>query len=217
MKLETDPAAIRETIRDEIVVGRLTHEDRLDGRALAQRFGADVAGATTAMKQLTDGGLLVEESDDTFAVRRWARRDAEDLFAIRRMYEGLAARLCATRASTAEIDAVIAANQVFLRTLADGDIPGNVRADLAFHEAIVRGADCIELTRLLRHNPAIGCSMVVLGKSLEEPVDRVMGAHVRTCHDPIIEALRTGDGAGAERAAHHHVDVASKRAFGDAP
>jgi DNA-binding GntR family transcriptional regulator len=116
----------------------------------------------------------------------------------------LAARLCAERASPADLAAIAAANDAIKQTVDALDADANVRAELEFHTAIVRGAHCADLERMSENLAIVHRSMTAFGISLNVP--RLLGPEVRELHDPIVEAIARRDPDAAELAARKHVE-----------
>jgi DNA-binding GntR family transcriptional regulator len=179
----------------------------LSEAGLAEHFNVSRTPVREALKQLQVEGLVeIRPKVGTF-VRKLKRRDIVEMFEVKEILEGMAARLMARRGHIPELD-VLRANLESLETATlRGDIPAYAALVLEFHQTIVRGSDNRKLaeqyTSLMNQ---LAYHRLVLA-TLRHP-----GRLGRSCaeHRRVVELITEKDGEGAERAMRDHV-VASAR------
>ncbi|MHB9037429.1 MAG: GntR family transcriptional regulator [Armatimonadota bacterium] len=187
-----------------ILDGRLAPGTRLVHRVLANELGVSSSPVVLALRMLERDGLVVNTPGLGACVRNWTRDEIVDSYRIRAFHEALAARLCAERALSYDLEAIRAANEAIKRSVDAQDSKANVWAELDFHLAIARGANCPDLQRLYENLSIVHRSMTAFGISLNVP--RLLTAKIRDNHDPIVEAIRLKEPDMAERAAREHVE-----------
>jgi DNA-binding GntR family transcriptional regulator len=126
------------------------------------------------------------------------RRDAQDAFQVVAALHALAATLGVARVTSAELDAMGAANERFSAALARGDVDAAIAHDDAFHDVLVHasanGEIAGSLERLmprLRRLERLRFGSLVGRRSVEQ-------------HAAIVERCAAGDAAGAAEAAREN-------------
>lgn len=188
-------------IKQRILDGRLAPGDRLVHRVLAKEMGFSSGPVVLALRTLERDGLVTNTPGLGAHVTTWSREDIIDLYQIRAVNEGLAARLCAERCTLADIDAMEAADRATVESVESGNVEANIRAEVDFHMALVRGARCAQLERIVSNLSIMRWSMAVFARNPRLPAPTIKGKHT-----PIIGAIRRRDPEAAERAAKEHVE-----------
>ncbi|WP_323101657.1 FadR/GntR family transcriptional regulator [Intrasporangium sp. YIM S08009] len=210
---------IVEQVEEAVGRGELRPGQRLPSeRELVVQFGTSRATVREALRVLESNGVVRSRPGDpngpeilpvtsgqlTKQMRRLARADGltlSQLLVSRMMLDSTANRLAATLRSEsqlAEMEAAIAQ----MREAVEGGYASFSEADFAFHEAIARasGNTLIQV-----------CNAVVRDTVLSLISDKI--AHARNSkalmkrslghHEQVLDAIRTGDGAGAAHASLH--------------
>jgi DNA-binding GntR family transcriptional regulator len=179
---------------------------------LAELFDVSRTPVREALKQLQVEGLVeIRPKVGTF-VRRISRREIVEMFEVKEVLEGMAARLLARRGQVPELD--------LLRTNLERSDAATKRGDHAayaalvheFHDTIVRGSDNHKLvehyTGLMNQ---LAYHRMVLG-SVQHP-----GRLGRSCaeHHRIVELITEKDGVGAEHAMRDHVAASAREVMAD--
>ncbi|MBI2844682.1 MAG: GntR family transcriptional regulator [Armatimonadetes bacterium] len=196
-------------IKQRILDGRLAPGSRLIIRNLARELGVSAIPIMLALRMLERDGMLLNIPGHGTCVRTWSREEIIDLHRIRAFHEALAARLCAERASEADIRAIVAANESFIHATEANDPGAQVQADLEFHMAVVRGAHCSDLERMTNNGSITECSMREFGISLDFP--RKIVQELKIVHNPIVAAITRRDPDAAEKAGRLHVEQSLAR------
>ena len=194
--------AIAQQLRRDIAAGVIKPGEKLSEARLATRFGVSRMPVREALKELESAGFLsIEHRRGTF-VRSLRRHEILDLFEVREAVEGMAARLCASRANNellSEIDEVMADMG---RAVESADLDGYSTIDARLHELIAVGAGN---GRLLDHYNLL---VQQLNRGfLSSIVTRREGRMRRSFeeHLALVKALHAHDADAAEEAMRAHV------------
>jgi DNA-binding GntR family transcriptional regulator len=185
---------------DGLMSGEFAPGERLTVRGVAEWIGTSVMPVREAFKRLTSEGALEPLSTGATRVPVLEFGRLQDLYELRMMLEGLAARRAATRITDDEYEALGAANEDVLKAAAAGDITAESKANERFHFCIYRAARSDELLRVIKHLwLQMGPYLVWLLRQGRWPTDH----HDRKAfryHKDLLDALRRHDGARAETA-----------------
>ncbi|MEH0639627.1 GntR family transcriptional regulator [Streptomyces bottropensis] len=196
-------------MRFRIIRGDMEPGAPLSELALAEEFGVSRTPVREALKQLQTEGLVeIRPRVGTF-VTTPSRREITELFTMKELLEGAAARLLARRGRVAEID-------LLERNLREADeaVKRDNRERYAelvqdFHDLLIAGADNSKLEahyRMLMNQLAyprlVNTSLSRPGRALQS--DRE--------HHLVLELILDKDGDSAEQVMREHVR-ASRRAL----
>ncbi len=120
----------------DIIIGELAPGQRLDEKALAQRYGGGLAGVREALARLALEGLVVRRARVGTMVAPLDPEEARDSFAARALIEMECAALAARRAKPVEIEAIGACLAVGEAAIAAKDSRALAAMDEAFHLAV---------------------------------------------------------------------------------
>ncbi len=126
-------------VREAIVCGELAQGAALSEPMLAARYHVSRAPVREALLALERDGLVTIDARGRAHVVSLTPKLFEELVSVRTALEGLAARLAAEHGGpglAAELDALVE------RMAAAESFRDLTRLDVAFHEAVVRAADC---------------------------------------------------------------------------
>ena len=189
-------------VRRGIIEGRHLPGEPLSETALAVEYDVSRTPVREALKQLQIEGLIeIRPRVGTF-VRRPSRREVVELFELKEMLEGMAARLLASRGSVPILGELEENIELSGHAVAKEDAEGYAGLVHEFHELLVRGAESTQLDthyrtlmNQLAYNRLVSASLTRpgrLGASLSEQ------RHV-------LELIKEKDGFGAEFAMRDHV------------
>lgn len=202
-------ARVVDAMRQRIIDGSMEPGGALSELALAEEFSVSRTPIREALKQLQTEGLVeIRPRVGTF-VATPSRREIIELFEMKELLEGAAARLLAQRGHVAEIDLLEDNLEQADRAVARDD---RVRyADLVqvFHDLLIQGSDNQKLKahyRTLMNQLAyprlVQTSLNQPGRPLESERE----------HHMVLQLIKDKDGDGAERIMRGHVR-ASRRAL----
>jgi len=190
-------------LRDAIRAGRLRPGDRLREVDLAATIGLSRTPVREALARLEAEGLIVNDAIRGIVVTELDYSMVTELYGMREVLEGTAARLAAQHASEVEISILDEQCAQYRASLEDS-------AEMAlrnsqFHETLCY---CAHNRYLLKMLNMLHDSLSLLGPTSLTLADRA--AETLREHEAIIEAIRRRDPDGAEAAARAHIRAAQK-------
>lgn len=198
-----------DAVRASIISGEYSPGAGLSEVALAEAFEISRTPVREALKQLQVEGLVTIVPRVGTFVAEPSRRDIVELFQLKEIMEGLAARLLAMRGSVSEVDLLEQNVRQSEIAVAEGDQSRYAELVHHFHDLIVVGADQAKLAAHYRTlmNQLAYHRLVVTSLQTPGRPDRSLAEH-----RAILERIRDKDPHGAETAMRDHVR-ASHRAL----
>ncbi len=176
---------------------------RLRETELAQRLGLSRTPVREALKQLEAEGVVEHRPHQGAVVAQLDYAAVVELYFLREVLEGAAARLAAIHATDEEIETLQAMVEVD-RTLLDQ--PHELqRRNKLFHQRLYRASRNRFLIRALDNMR----TTLILGTSIDEKTGGSGNTAIES-HADLVAAIARRDPAGAERAARDHVRGAFK-------
>ncbi|MGZ8264546.1 MAG: GntR family transcriptional regulator [Burkholderiales bacterium] len=157
-----------------------------------------------ALRRLESEGMLTVEPRTGLVVASISRQAMLELYVMREVLEGTAARLCARHASDLELMEL--EELVKREARLDGNYEALARHNRLFHEAVHRGAHNRYLEKSLS---AVNDSMYLLGKSMMLLPERAKLS--KTEHAELMGAIARRDPDTAEQVARQHVRSAQQQ------
>jgi DNA-binding GntR family transcriptional regulator len=198
-----------EAMRERIISGELDPGTNLSEIALAEAFGVSRTPVREALKQLQTEGLVeIRPRVGTF-VTAPSRREINELFEMKGLLEGAAARLLAQRGAVPELELLKQNLQNADRAVATDSRDSYAALVHEFHDLIIQGADNAKLHghyRILMNQLAY---QRLVKTSLAQPGRPVQSDSE---HHHVVELIEAKDGDAAERVMRDHVR-ASHRAL----
>ena len=182
--------------------GRLNPGDRLRETELADRLGVSRTPVREAIRQLEADGIVTHIPRQGAAIRTLDYAEVMELYEMRAVLEGTAARLAARAASEIEIEELIDMNQQ-LATL--GNAPQAFIINRQFHAALFDAAKNRFLARSMR---ALQMALLILGPTTLTEPDRARQAVEE--HSGVLDAIKARDGVQAEAAMRAHIEGAQR-------
>jgi len=188
-------------LRDYILSGRVKPGARLTETALAEQLNVARATLRTSLHRLASEGMVVQIPYTGWHVTALAQKDVWELWTLRASLEGLAARLVAESMNETFRTRLTSAMDDLVAACKSGNPINASRADFALHRTIIDLTDHDRLKFQYKQVEQqvrffIVNSNSLLGDNLNEIILQ---------HEPIVEALISGDGKmAAERAWHHN-------------
>ena len=190
-------------LRARILSGELPPFARLAEQRVAEDLEVSRTPVREALKRLMAEGLVHVEAGGRVVVRDIDPREVEEIYVIREVLDGLAARLAAQRISATQV----ARFQTVTRVMRED-------ADAGRHEAVVQGNI---LFHDLLHESSGNERLRQLSRDLTDYVRRFSSQsfhsedrveHMLEEHQQIVDALAGHDPDSAEQLAREHVAVA---------
>ncbi|MEN0139137.1 MAG: GntR family transcriptional regulator [Rhodococcus sp. (in: high G+C Gram-positive bacteria)] len=195
---------VADGLRQMIISGELGPGDALSEVNLAETFGISRTPVREALKQLQIEGLVEIRSRVGTFVAAPSRREVNELFEMKQLLEGAAARLMAARGNIPELEAMKSNVADADAAVLAGDTVRYAELVREFHEILIIGADNGKLAthyRILMNQLAYGrlvkTSLAQPGRSLDSERE----------HHRVLDLIIAKDGTGAERLMRQHVQA----------
>lgn len=187
-------------ILDAIDVGIYKPGDRLVESDLAERFGVSRTPIREALQRLETQNLLTRDGR-SLIVSSLSHSQLSELYVVRAVLEGLAARLAARHATDEEVQVLrdmVEEDQALL-----GDPAALSRTNRRFHKQV----------HLASHNRFLVQQLDLVHRSMALMATTSLAAEGRgpkalTEHEAIVEAIAKRDGDAADQALRDHISVA---------
>jgi GntR family transcriptional regulator, trigonelline degradation regulator len=195
-------------LRQSIVSGRLAPGERLVERELIELVGVSRTVIREVLRQLESEGLIHVVPNKGAVVRRLSLADAKDLYAIRGVLEGLAARLFVENAAKAEAKRLEAALATTVAAYRAGEPQRVLETKNTFYDVLFGGAGSETLSAMLSLVHARIWRWRALGlahprRSRRRSEESIAGLQA------LVAAIKHGDAAGAEAIARQEVASAA--------
>ncbi|MGP3776280.1 FadR/GntR family transcriptional regulator [Streptomyces sp. SDT5-1] len=220
---ESTVTEVAKRLLDHLAAGNIKPGTRLPAeRNLAEALNvarSSVRGALSALDVLgiieirPGSGSYVREGTSDFLPQaiNWGlmlgQRRTQDLVEVRRYMEGVSARLAAERARPEDVERLDELHAALRRTSDEGGgTQAFVEADIAFHLEIAHIAGNTVLSDILHSIRALLQVWMERVNDLEGTVSGTLCEHAA-----VVEAIRSHDPDGADRAMADHMHKASER------
>lgn len=190
-------------IRRAIRQRRFRSGDRLREVELAESLGLSRTPVREALSRLQAEGLAAENAQRGFMVIDFDHVMVAELYFMRELLEGAAARLAASSAADAEIDLLHEIHDQYANLVESGSAAALVEKNRQFHEALCR---CAHNRFLLRTLEPLQDALGLLGES--NLVDPVRARVNLNDHAAIVDAIERRDAAAAETRVRAHIRAA---------
>jgi DNA-binding GntR family transcriptional regulator len=193
-------AAASDVIREAIIDGRLVPGQRLKEEELARELGMSRTPVREALLLLQSEGLIESVPRRGATVRSYAVDDLDDMYQLRAVLEGYAARRAATRIARDDLARLEESCARFDRLRAEDDLRDLVKENLFFHNVILEAAGSGRLGPLVRK--VIEVPLVYKSFYWYSPKQKLISQHY---HKQLTRALGAGDAKRAEMIMTEHV------------
>jgi DNA-binding GntR family transcriptional regulator len=192
-------------LREDIIEGRLQPGERITERQLAERLGVSPTPVREALGRLEHEHLIERSGTRRIQVTEPSHKRLFELTLIEAALRGVAARLAAENATTAEIAA--------LRELYQGATDASLAPERALaltrelHASIDRASHNETLISMIATATAFDWDfrLTTVSEIFGPDRGRVMDRHRE--HGAIVEAIADRDGPRAERLMREHISV----------
>ncbi len=196
-----------DTIREAILSGRYAPGQRLMADDLAQELGTSRMPVREALHRLEAAGLVSLTPHRGAVVSELSRDEIVEIYHIRAVLEGLAARLATPHLARRDHTRLVALLDEMASAAAAGpDQDRLLRGNRDFHEIIWKAAHAPRLHELLENLYIASQRFRNLSLLLPGRLTEVVQEHRR-----IARALATGEMAAAERFAKQHYENTAQR------
>lgn len=202
---------VTDVLREAILDFRLRPGERLVERDLIEKTGVSRATIREVLRQLTAEGLVTVIPQRGAVVVELTRKEAADLYEVRTMLEGLAARLFAERATDEQVKELRAQVDVLRSAFdevdsADQRIQTMLDVKDRYYDVFLAGCGNDQIRSI--HEGLQARVRLMRATSLGQP-DRP--GQTLTEIDAVVTAIEARDPQAAEEAAKTHVERAAEQ------
>jgi DNA-binding GntR family transcriptional regulator len=195
---------LREEIRDhlmrDILEGRLAPGERIIETRVAQQFDVSQAPVREALRDLEMFGFIATVPFRGAVVREMSPEDLVQVYPIRAVLEGLAARDAATRLDEKGLVALEKLIDTMRKAASRSDNRAQIDADFRFHLAIVDACGNWLLKQFWERMRLANTTLLTVNRSRHSMME------IADRHVPVLDALRARDPDAAERAMRLHIE-----------
>jgi DNA-binding GntR family transcriptional regulator len=196
-----------ESIREAILSGRYAPGERLLADDLARELGTSRMPVREALQRLEVAGLVSITPHRGAVVNELSKEDIVEIYHIRAVLEGLAARMAVPHLGSGDYERLNALIEEMAAAAAAGPDPELVlRVNRDFHEIIWQAARAPRLHELLQNLYIASQRFRNISILLPGRLPQIVDEHRR-----IAQALAAGDPAAAERFANAHHENTAQR------
>ncbi len=199
MEYRTKQELIYQELYDGIVDGRYRPGERLDLDAIAERVGTSRTPVREAIRRLESEGLVTSVPHRGTVVSQLSIDEIAELYHIRAVLEGLAARLAAGNLTDADADGLRSLCQEMRSDAVRQGDEAFLELNRQFHEIIYRAAQAPLLHEYIINLYASTSRYRRLTASSPGRLDEILDEH-----EELARALIAGDAAEAERVSNLH-------------
>ncbi len=200
---------VYDILRESIVKRRFVAGEKLVERDLARKLKVSKTPVREALSRLEREGLIEGSSYRSFSVTQLSERDIVEIYDIREIANGLAARCAANKADKKQIEQLYSIIQSFRDHVKRNDLRSYNSLDIEFHNllgAISENKRLREIMQLLRNQTRVlmTTSVTLLGRaeaSLSE-------------HTKIVDAIASQEADLAERLTREHIRNVKRAVLG---
>lgn len=191
---------VREAITNAILDGEFQPGERIVETRVARELGVSQTTVREALVEIEQLGIISSRPHRGVFVRPITSRDVVEMYEMRALLEGHAARLVALSLADDDLSELEGLLEEMVQSAAAGDVRAMIRKDVEFHSTVCRLAGGHLLARLWSAvNPHLWTFVAVRGLLGLEP------QLVARRHSKIVEALRSRDADRAEAATRSHM------------
>jgi DNA-binding GntR family transcriptional regulator len=198
----SNQARVTDGLRARITGGTLEAGAALSEAVLAEEFGVSRTPVREAIKQLQTEGLLVIRPRVGTFVATPTRLEINELYEMKEILEGAAARLFALRGKVPELSELRDNVQRSAEAVSAQDASAYALLVEEFHGLVIRGAANTKLSQHYRTMMNQLAYPRMVQTTLARPGRLVES---ETEHDRVLDAIAAKDGTTAERIMREHV------------
>lgn len=190
---------IKEVLLRRILGGHYDAGERLVELRIAEEFGTSQGPVREALRDLEATGLVTNLPRRGTYVSEVMREGLREIYTVRGALEEQATRI-ATRLGTCDLTVLQAATDAMRSAAMAGDTHGVVEHSVTFHRTIMEAARnrlLLNIWQSLQIETRTTITMLTEGLDLVEIADS---------HQPIVDAIASGDAERAARVAREHQD-----------
>ena len=194
-------------IRLSILNGAIKPHERIVEQVLAKKYKVSRTPIREALRLLENEGLITVIPNVGTFVKQHSLDEIKQIYEVRALLEGCAARLVSLRIKDEEIKKLENIAKKNEEAIQNMDCDTLVKTDREFHEFIMKKCENKELARIMELYDFQTTSLYT--KSIRH--GEYSGKNLSYSHLPIIEAIKKRNPDLAEKLARRHIEEAKER------
>ena len=186
-------------LREQVLFGDLRPGQQVTIQGLAAELNAGMTPVREAIRRMTSDGGLIFHGNRRVSVPMLARSDVDELIFLRCGIEPELTRRACLHAEVTLLDRLRALDKALDDAITGGDVPGYLRFNHGFHEALYQAAAAPILTQTAAR------LWLRFGPSLRVVCGRFGTSSLPDRHKEILTALERRDPAAAAQAMAHDI------------
>jgi DNA-binding GntR family transcriptional regulator len=199
--------AVVAAMEDDIILGRLRPRERLVEDVLIERYGAKRYAVRQALERLAAMGIVVRARNKGAVVRDFSAREVEDIYELRELLQGHAARRIPLPAPPELVRALTDIHERHCAAVAAGDLRATRHLNNRFHDTLFAACGNPYLVEAIAQYSWL--AHAIRSYRIGDPV---LLAQAQVEHAQMIEALAAGDRDRLVRLCVDHI-MPSKLAY----
>jgi len=188
-------------LQEDIIERRLLPGQRLVERELIERLGVSKTPVREALARLKKDGLVKGSLHQSVFVTRILRKDAVEIYDLREVLEGLAAKGAAEKITPKKVEELHSIIKLSEECVKENDLKEYARLDLEFHSLIGMISGNERLCEIMQHlhyqtRLLMSTSMTLPGRGAKISLSE---------HKKIVEAIIDQNPELAEKMAKEHI------------
>ncbi len=192
---------IEEAILQALSVGDLKPGDQVKEAEIAMQAGISRGPVREAIQRLVGEEILVYYPHKGTFVAEWTYKDIQEIYSVRGLLEGYAARLAVQRMTADQLAQLTSIIDQMVEKAKAGDDAGVLEYDLMFHECVRDLAEHGLVSKLLSNLHR----RINLYIKLDESSTPSLNQYAQN-HYLLLESLKSGDPAKAEIVFREHLE-----------
>jgi len=199
---------IYEILKGQIINEELAPGERLLDDKLASSFGVSRTPVREALTKLTSEGLVEIALRSGIYVKKLTRKDVEEIYEIRKVLEGLAARKATPIIGDKELEQLDILLKKAKRSLNSNDCQPYIDFDVALHDSILKNCQSSRLYSIITNlNTLIHVFRVRVARNKEK------ARQALNEHEAILSAIKARDPEKAAKAMMEHIEKSKEYIF----
>ncbi|MGI9951733.1 GntR family transcriptional regulator [Moorellaceae bacterium AZ2] len=195
-------------LREAILTGKLKPGERMVERHLARQLGVSRTPVREAIRKLELEGLVEHVPRRGVVVARISKREAWEIYNIRAVLEGLAARLAAENITPKQLERLEELVKAMEEAWARRDMEVLQKLHVEYNGLIYQAAESPRLEQMITNLAEYIVGFTKVGYAVPGRINTATREHRE-----ILEALKARDADRAEKLARQHIDNSREAYF----
>jgi len=205
LRMESLTSQVTQFLEQAILRGEIKPGEKLVERELSQVLGISRSPIREAIRSLESNGLVKTIPRKGTVVTEVSGKEVEEIYSVKSMLEGFAARLACKRITGREIREFRLLLEKMENRVSRNNLHEYLELSKEFHELIIKASNNAKLYQIYRNLMKPIQWLQLISLSFPERARNSLREHQQ-----IVEAFVRGDGESLEKVVREHVDRAGR-------